>query len=85
MDWACWNWGWGTMMFGGLGMLAFWGLLFGLVVWAARGGLGGSGSASHPHPPHTSTSPLEILQARYARGEISRDEYETILRDLKSS
>ena len=72
-------------MFGGLGMLAFWGLLVGLIVWAARARIGGSGGADRPEPPHTATSPLEIVQARYARGEISRDEYETVLRDLKAA
>lgn len=81
-----WNWGWGAMMAGGLGMLVFWGLVLGLVVWAVRG-FGGS----NPQHPPSSTQPgsqptaLEILQARYARGEISREEYETIRRDLQSS
>lgn len=28
---------------------------------------------------------MEILQGRYARGEISRDEYETIRHDLIST
>jgi putative membrane protein len=30
----------------------------------------------------TSTSPREILQARYARGEITRDQYLQMLDDL---
>lgn len=87
MDWSCWNWGWGTMMFGGLGMLAVWGLVIGVIVWAIRGGLapgGSSNSTPSARQGERVLSPLEILQARYARGEISRDEYETILRDLKS-
>jgi putative membrane protein len=34
-------------------------------------------------PPHMSQSePLEILKTRYARGEISREEYEEMRRDL---
>jgi len=32
----------------------------------------------------TSQTPLEILKARYARDEISREEYEQIRRDLES-
>ncbi len=77
-----WQWGWGAMMFGGLGMLLFWGLVVGLVIWGVRGLAGSSGPATPPgsSPP----TPLEILQARYARGEISREEYETIRRDLQS-
>jgi uncharacterized membrane protein len=30
-----------------------------------------------------SQTPLEILQARYARGQISREEYDQIHRDLE--
>jgi uncharacterized membrane protein len=30
----------------------------------------------------TSQAPLEILQTRYAKGEITREEYEAIRRDL---
>lgn len=34
---------------------------------------------------HTQTreTPLELLKARYARGEISREEYEQMRRDLE--
>lgn len=80
-----WNWGWGTMMFGGLGMLVFWSLVLGLVVFAVRG-LAGSGNNA-PNSTQSSSPPtaLELLQARYARGEISREEYETIRRDLQTT
>lgn len=77
-----WNWGWGAMMFGGLGMLVFWGLVVGILVLGVRA-LGGSGGSANPSGGSQPT-PLEILQARYARGEISRDEYEAIRRDLQS-
>lgn len=81
-----WHWGWGAMMFGGLGMLVFWGLVLGVVVWAVRGFAG----LNPPHPPSGAASKsqptaLELLQARYARGEISREEYETIRRDLQTT
>lgn len=32
--------------------------------------------------PVSTQTPLEILQTRYAKGEITREEYETIRRDL---
>ena len=35
-------------------------------------------------PASTSQTPLEMLKARYARGEISREEYEQMRRDLES-
>ena len=35
-------------------------------------------------PAATSQPPVEVLKARYARGEISREEYEQMRRDLES-
>jgi hypothetical protein len=36
-------------------------------------------------PGHTSQTPLEILKARYARGEITRAEYDEMRQDLDSA
>jgi putative membrane protein len=36
-----------------------------------------------PQFNQTSQTPLEILKARYARGEITREEYEQMRRDLE--
>lgn len=33
-------------------------------------------------PNQTSQTPLELLKARYARGEISREQYELMKQDL---
>jgi putative membrane protein len=76
------DWNWGTMMIGGLGMLAFWVLLIGLAVWGVRSL---AGNSRLPQAHGSQPTPLEIAQARYARGEINREEYETIRRDLQSS
>lgn len=69
--------GWGPG-FGWLFMLLFWGLvivgIIALVKW-----LGASSSARSEPPPKT---PLQILQERYARGEIEREEFEQKKRDL---
>lgn len=35
-------------------------------------------------PSESGQRPREILEARYARGEISREEYEQVRRDLES-
>jgi putative membrane protein len=81
------DWGWGWMFSGGLMMLLFWSALIVLVVLAARG-LGGGGGRSETSTPHREAArqtPLEIAQARYAKGEISRDEYETLRHDLQTS
>lgn len=55
-----------------------------LVIWLIRRtadqGARGSGSSG---PSSELTAAQEILKQRYAQGEISREEYREILRDLK--
>jgi putative membrane protein len=79
-----WNLGWGEMMIGGLGMLALWALLVGLVFWGISSFAGGDRSSSSQVSGARPT-PLEILQGRYASGEVGREEYEAIRRDLNSA
>ena len=72
-DWSGWSW---SMGLGGIFMIFFWMLIvIGIVAVAkwlsSSNGLGDS-----------SKRPLEILQERYARGEITRDEYEQMRQDL---
>jgi len=76
---------WGWMVFGGLMMLLFWGGLIALIILAIRT-LSGSGSrqpaiAADFSTPRSNTA-LEALKARYARGEITKAEYDDIRRDL---
>jgi putative membrane protein len=82
-----WRYGWGMggMMFGGgLVMLVFWGglIVFGmlLVRW-----LGGVPPAPHDTRLPPRQSALDILQERYARGEIDKQEYEERRRTLMST
>jgi putative membrane protein len=72
------GWGWGPG-FGWIFMLLFWGLIiFGLLALArwlfSSGGSGGG----------TGRSPLDTLKERYARGEITREQYEQMRRDLEA-
>ncbi len=69
-------------MMGGMGMMML-GLLFLLLVlagvallvmWAVRRSGGSIGSRPE--------DPMEILRARYARGEVGREEFERIREDL---
>ena len=84
MDYMSGNGGWGPGSMPGFGfgwifMLLFWGLLIlglvALVKWLFMGR--GAGS-----PPPATKTPLQILEERYARGEIDRDEFEQKKRDL---
>jgi putative membrane protein len=63
--------GW-WMLFGGILMLLFWGAIIFLVVWGIRS-LTGRGQT----PPEVE-DPLKIAQLRYARGEITGEQFEAI-------
>jgi len=73
---------WGWMPFGGLLMLAGWGGVIALIVLAI-GALTRSG-ARRPTESLDSSSDkaLEILKERYARGEITKDQYDSMRHDL---
>jgi putative membrane protein len=62
-------WGWLLMS---LGMVVFWGGLIGLV-WYLVTHASTGGDQSVPSP----SSPEQILDERFARGEIDADEYRT--------
>lgn len=72
--------GFGGMWFGGLLMIAFWVLIIGGAVWLvvtlARGG------QSAPTTPNTGQTSLAILQARYAKGEVTKEQFDRMRRDL---
>ena len=61
-------------MGGGLGMILFWGLIILVIVLVVRG-LVGTGSRRDSAASSEKT-PLQILQERFARGEIDKEEYE---------
>jgi putative membrane protein len=69
-----WMWGFG-MGLGGLVMLAFWGALIVGVVMLVRAFSGGSASGWQG-------TPLDILKRRYAAGQITREQYEQMRKDL---
>ena len=70
----------GGMLFGGLLMIAFWVLIIGGAVWLvvtlARSKQGSSVTTA------SGQTPLAILQARYAKGEITKDQFDAMRRDL---
>jgi putative membrane protein len=78
MGWGGYG-GYGMGIIGGLFMLLFWGLIIvGLVLlvrwlWDHTRTAGGQGGLE---------SPLEILKRRYAKGEINKEEFDRMKRDL---
>jgi putative membrane protein len=72
-DWGGWGWGMG---FGGVFMILFWGLIILGIVALGRWLSSSIGSDD------SSKRPLAILQERYARGEITREQYERMRQDL---
>ena len=66
--------GW-WMVFGGIWMVFFWGGLIALIVWGISRLTRHSGATGKQDP-------LGIARERYAKGEISREEFEQIKKDL---
>lgn len=79
-------WGFGGGWFGWLFMIAFWVLVIAVIVWGVRllTGRGGGGSATQSRPAGGGAeSALEVLKRRYAAGEIDRDQYLAMRKDLE--
>jgi putative membrane protein len=79
------SFGWGGMMFGGLMMVLFWGVLIALGFLAFRAFT----RSDHWHSRDENRTggrrednALAILKDRYARGEIDKEQYERMRADL---
>ncbi|MDP2935726.1 MAG: SHOCT domain-containing protein [Dehalococcoidia bacterium] len=69
------SWGWGLVW---VFPLVFWGGVIATIVFLVRGaGQGGAGS-----PPPGGETALDILKKRYARGQITKAEFDEMRRDL---
>ena len=66
--------GWGWMTLGWVWMVVVWGSIIWLVVWGI--------SRVTTDRNSSSSTPLEIAKARYARGEITKEQFEALKRDL---
>ncbi|MDA1349638.1 MAG: SHOCT domain-containing protein [Chloroflexi bacterium] len=64
--------GW-WMVFGGLWMVAFWGVVVGLVVWAVTRMAGGP-----TREVGDREMPIDAAKRRLASGEINKEEFEAI-------
>ena len=82
MGWNMMGWGGGSF-FGGFLSLLILGAVVVLVVGLIRqNSTNGSAPSVHGTQPVSHDEPLRILQTRYAKGEINREQYETMRRDL---
>lgn len=70
------GWGWHGWFMGF--MWIFWVIIIALVVWIILRATGAGGT-----PVPRRESPEEILKRRYASGEISREDYERMLSDVR--
>ncbi len=67
---------WGWIVFGAIWMVVFWGAIIWLAVWGVRRLSGGE---TRPHRP-----PLDIARERYARGELTKEQFEELRRTLQA-
>ena len=79
-----WGWGFGWWFGGMIMMVLFWivvavGILL-LIRWLF--GQSQSGRISHPQGKESFESALEILKKRYAGGEITKEEFERMKKDI---
>lgn len=65
--------GW-WMLLGGIFMILFWGGFIALIIWGVNKFVKRESASGN--------SPLDLAKERYARGEITREEYERIKKDL---
>jgi putative membrane protein len=63
------------MVFGMIWMVIFWGAVVWLIVWGI-GQVSGGGR-------RRDDDPIEIAKRRYARGEITREQFDQLQRDLR--
>jgi putative membrane protein len=86
--WGMHDGGMGWWIFGGIWMIVFWGLIIGLIVWGVSRVTGerrgDEGSQRDVGTIRGEQSPMDIARSRYARGEISREEFTQIRNDLEA-
>lgn len=74
------GWGYGMGWWGGILMILFWAVVIAGVVYLVKW-IAAQGEKKGP-PPGPPESALDILNKRYAKGEISKEDYERIKKDI---
>ncbi|MCJ7715884.1 MAG: SHOCT domain-containing protein [Anaerolineales bacterium] len=73
--------GFGFGIGGFLGMILVWGLLIAGSIWLVKVLFSGGNNQPHQNNENNEQA-IEILNKRYARGELNRDEFELMKKDL---
>jgi len=63
---------------GFIGMIAFWALVIAGIVWLVRNTSG----ANHNPINSAHGSALDILKTRYAKGEITKEQFDSMKKDI---
>lgn len=71
--------------FGWIFMLIFWGFIIWAIFALVRGVSGGGCCGGHNHSGHGNKegNALDILKERYAKGEISKEDFDRMKKDLQ--
>jgi len=72
--------GWGGMWFGWI----FWLVILGFIIWGVVSVVNNNRGHDRQHYMPPGESALDILKKRYARGEINKEQFEQIKRDINS-
>jgi putative membrane protein len=76
MWWHLGSLGWGMMALGIICMLVFWGAIIALIIWGVRR------LSRHEINKMNTAAPLDIVKERYAKGEITKEQFEQMKKDL---
>jgi putative membrane protein len=68
--------GWGGMGFGWI----IWIIILAIIIWAV---IRIANTSQNRRSNNSGETPLDILKKRYARGEISKEQYEQMKKDLE--
>lgn len=70
------DWMWGGMWFSWI----FWIVIIGLIIWLV---INQSSRNKQNFPSSPNETPLDILKKRYAKGEINKEQFEQMRKDLE--
>lgn len=70
--------GWG--LGGGIMMIIFWAVIILSIVWIVKE----VGGRNNSDKTHRGKSAIEILEERYAKGEITKEQFESMKKDIIS-